>query len=193
MSVGIQRIQAILDTSTVIPQRPNTIPPPPFLGEITFEHVAFAYDPARPVLGDVGFAFPQGNWSVSSGRPAVAKPLSHGSSPGAARSGLQKRPIDGIDVRDYTLHGLRSQIGVVLQNTMLLRRTVRDNIAFGRVGATEDEIVRAAELANAHEFISRMPYGYDSLVKEAARSRRYPPASANASGLRALSSATTRS
>jgi ABC-type multidrug transport system fused ATPase/permease subunit len=72
--------------------------------------------------------------------------------------------IDGEDIADYTLHGLRTQIGFVLQNTALVRGTIRDNIAFGRPGATLDEIVEAAKLANADEFIVRMPDGYDSMV-----------------------------
>jgi subfamily B ATP-binding cassette protein MsbA len=72
--------------------------------------------------------------------------------------------IDGLDVGDYKLHALRDQIGFVLQDTVLLRGTVRDNIAFGRPDATEDEIVAAAKLANADEFITRMADGYDSLI-----------------------------
>jgi ABC-type multidrug transport system fused ATPase/permease subunit len=72
--------------------------------------------------------------------------------------------IDGMDIGDYKLHGLRCQIGFVLQDTILLRGTIRDNIAFGRPDATDDEIVEAAKLANADEFISRMAGCYDSLV-----------------------------
>ena len=74
--------------------------------------------------------------------------------------------IDGVDVRDYKLHELRKHIGFVLQETVLFRGTIRDNIAYGHPRATEDEIVQAAKLANAHEFISRMPNGYDSAVGE---------------------------
>jgi ABC-type multidrug transport system fused ATPase/permease subunit len=72
--------------------------------------------------------------------------------------------IDSVDIRDYKLLELRSQIGFVLQDTVLLRGTVRDNIAFGRPDATEKEIVEAAKNASAHEFITRMPAGYDSLI-----------------------------
>jgi subfamily B ATP-binding cassette protein MsbA len=72
--------------------------------------------------------------------------------------------IDGIDVRDYRLKVLRDQIGYVLQETVLFRGTVRDNIAYGRAGATEEEIIEAAKLANADEFISRMPDGYETMV-----------------------------
>ena len=75
--------------------------------------------------------------------------------------------IDGTDVRDYQLHPLRRQIGFVLQETVLFRGTIRDNIAYGRPGgATDDEIVAAAKLANADEFIAKMPHGYDTIVGE---------------------------
>jgi subfamily B ATP-binding cassette protein MsbA len=74
--------------------------------------------------------------------------------------------IDGVDLRDLKLQGLRSNIGFVLQDTVLFRGTVRDNIAYGRSSATDEEIIEAAKLANANEFIVRMPKGYDSLVGE---------------------------
>jgi subfamily B ATP-binding cassette protein MsbA len=72
--------------------------------------------------------------------------------------------IDGVDIRNFKLHGLRSQIGFVLQETVLLRGTVADNIAFGRPDATEEQILRAAQLANADEFIARMPNGYHAMI-----------------------------
>jgi subfamily B ATP-binding cassette protein MsbA len=72
--------------------------------------------------------------------------------------------IDGVDIRNFKLHGLRTQIGFVLQETVLLRGTVADNIAFGRPDATEEQIVQAAQLANADEFIARMPNGYDAMI-----------------------------
>jgi subfamily B ATP-binding cassette protein MsbA len=74
--------------------------------------------------------------------------------------------IDGADIRDLKLHGLRSQIGFVQQDTIMFRGTIHDNIAFGRPDATREEVVEAAKLANADEFITRMPQGYDSLVTE---------------------------
>jgi ABC-type multidrug transport system fused ATPase/permease subunit len=74
--------------------------------------------------------------------------------------------IDGRDVRDYKIHSLREQVGYVLQDTVLFRGTILENIAFGRPKATRDEIVQAATLANADEFIARMPKGYDSMVGE---------------------------
>ena len=74
--------------------------------------------------------------------------------------------IDGIDISDYKIAALRSQIGFVLQDTLLLHGTIRENIAYGRPEATEEEIVAAARIANADEFISRMPLGYDTMVGE---------------------------
>jgi subfamily B ATP-binding cassette protein MsbA len=72
--------------------------------------------------------------------------------------------IDGVDIRQYKLQAMRNQIGYVLQETVLFRGTIRDNIAYGRAGATQDEILEAAKFANADEFIERMPHGYDTLV-----------------------------
>src|SRR6202020_3079345 len=74
--------------------------------------------------------------------------------------------IDGIDVRDLKLSSLRDQIGYVLQDTVLFRGTIAENIAFGRPGASEDEIIAAAKLANAHDFIMQMPSGYRAIVGE---------------------------
>ena len=74
--------------------------------------------------------------------------------------------IDGVDVRDFTLEGLRKNIGFVLQDTVLFRGTIRDNIAYGRPDATKEEVMEAAKLANAHDFISAMPKGYDTQVGE---------------------------
>jgi len=77
-----------------------------------------------------------------------------------------KITIDGVDIRDYKLQGLRRQFGFVLQDTVLFRETIRENIAYGRPDATVEEIVEAAQLANAHEFIAKMPDGYETVVGE---------------------------
>jgi ABC-type multidrug transport system fused ATPase/permease subunit len=164
VSVAFERVLAISEADKVIPEHPAAKEPRPFRGEIAFEHVGFGYDPALPVLHDISFTVKAGQMvgivgPTGGGKSTIVSLIPRFRDPDA---GTIK--IDGVDIRDYTLRGLRSQIGFVLQETVLLRGTVRDNIAFGRPEASEDEIVEAAKLANAHEFISRMPEGYDSLV-----------------------------
>ena len=166
VAVAFDRVRAVSEADKVIPEHPGAKDPPPFRGEIAFEHVAFGYDPAVPVLHDITFTINPGQMvgivgPTGSGKSTVVSLIPRFRDPDAGTI-----TIDGADIRDYKLRGLRSQIGFVLQDTVLLRGTVRNNIAFGRPDATEDEIIEAAKLANAHEFITRMPQGYDSAVGE---------------------------
>jgi ABC-type multidrug transport system fused ATPase/permease subunit len=166
VSVGFERIRAILDADFVVPERANAIDPPPFRGEIVFENVAFGYDPEVPVLRDVSFTIPAGQLvgivgPTGSGKSTVVSLVPRFRDP---NSGYIK--VDGVNICDYKLHPLRQQIGFVLQDTVLFRGTVRENIAFGRPDASEDDVIAAAKLANADEFITRMPEGYDSPVGE---------------------------
>jgi ABC-type multidrug transport system fused ATPase/permease subunit len=165
-AVAMERVQAILDTRATVPERPNARAPGELKGGITFDHVIFGYDPAVPVLRDMNFSIAPGQLvgvvgATGGGKSTVVSLIPRFYDPGAGQV-----MIDGVDLRDYKLGGLRSQIGFVLQDTVLFRGTVRENIAYGRPDASEDEIVAAAKLANADEFIVRMPKGYDSLVGE---------------------------
>jgi subfamily B ATP-binding cassette protein MsbA len=164
VSVGFQRVSAVCDADIVIAERDNTTEPPPFKGEITFDKVSFGYDSAAPVLHEVSFTIGAGQMVGIVGPTGGGKSTLVSLIPRFRDIDGGRITIDGEDIADYTLHGLRTQIGFVLQNTALVRGTIRDNIAFGRPGATLDEIVEAAKLANADEFIRRMPDGYDSLV-----------------------------
>jgi len=166
VSVGFERVRAILDADFVVPERPDAIDPPRFRGEIAFEHVAFGYDVEVPVLRDISFTIPAGQLvgivgPTGSGKSTVVSLVPRFRDP---ISGYIK--IDGVNICEYKLHPLRRQIGFVLQDTVLFRGTVRENIAFGRPDASEDDIIAAAKLANADEFITRMPDGYDSPVGE---------------------------
>jgi subfamily B ATP-binding cassette protein MsbA len=164
VSVAFQRVLEVCDADQIIPERAAPQDPPRFRGEVGFEHVEFSYDSTTPVLRDITFTIAPGQMvgivgPTGSGKSTVVSLIPRFRDPRAGRI-----TIDGVDITDYKLHGLRCQIGFVLQDTVLLRGTVRENIAFGRPDATEDEIVAAARHANADEFIVRMPAGYDSLV-----------------------------
>ena len=165
-AVGLERIQTILDADAIIPQKPGARDPGKLQGEIVFEHVAFAYDPAAPVLRDINLTIQPGQ------RIGVCGPTGGGKStvlsliPRFYDPTLGRVLIDGVAVTDYRLDRLREQIGFVLQDTVLFAGSIRDNIAYGRPEATPEEIIQAAKMANAHDFISEMPHGYDSLVGE---------------------------
>lgn len=165
-SVALERIQDILDTDTIIPQKPGAKIPEKLSGEIIFDHVSFSYNATAPVL----FNF---NLHIKSGqRIGVCGPTGGGKSTVASLIPRFYDPtagsisIDGTDISDYNLDGLRSQIGFVLQDTVLFYGSVRENIAYGRPDATDDEIIEAAKMANAHEFITKMPNGYLTIVGE---------------------------
>jgi ABC-type multidrug transport system fused ATPase/permease subunit len=164
VSVGFQRVTAVCDADVVIPERAAPAEPPTFKGEIAFENVSFGYDSGEPVLRDISFTIGAGLMVGIVGPTGSGKSTLVSLIPRFRDLRSGRITIDGVDTADYTIHGLRTQIGFVLQNTVLLRGTIRDNIAFGRPDATDDEIVAAAKLANADEFIDRMPDGYHSLV-----------------------------
>jgi ABC-type multidrug transport system fused ATPase/permease subunit len=165
-NVGLERIRSILDIGVSIPEHPDAREPEPFKGAITFEHVAFSYKPEAPVLADVTFSIAPGQFvglvgMTGSGKSTIVSLIPRFYDPTAGRI-----LIDGADLRAYTLTGIRRQISFVLQDTVLFRGTVRDNIVYGRPDATEEQIIAAARLANADEFIVRMPRGYDTMIGE---------------------------
>ncbi len=162
--VGMERVRGILDIDLTIPERPDARDPGKLAGAIQFDHVAFAYDPAVPVLKDVTFSIVTGQFVGIVGTTGGGKSTIASLIPRFYDATSGKVSIDGVDVRDYRLQPLRDQMAFVLQDTVLFRGTVRDNIAYGRPDATEDEIIEAARLASAHEFIARMPLGYDTLL-----------------------------
>jgi ABC-type multidrug transport system fused ATPase/permease subunit len=162
-AVAVERVRTILDADAVLPEKEDASQQT-VRGEIEFEHVAFAYDETSPVLRDVSFTVTPGQMigvvgPTGSGKSTIMSLIPRFYDPSA---GCVK--VDGTDVRDYHLQALRDQIGYVLQETVLFRGTVADNIAYGRAGATEEEVIAAAKAANADEFIIRMPNGYKSLV-----------------------------
>jgi subfamily B ATP-binding cassette protein MsbA len=165
-AVGVERVRAILDIDMSIPERPDARDPGRLRGAIRFDRVSFGYDPAVPVLRDLSLSIAPGQFvgiagATGTGKSTVVSLIPRFYDPTAGRI-----LIDGVDVCDYELQGLRAQIGFVLQETILFRATIRENIAYGRPDASDEEIVEAAKLANAHGFIVRMPEGYDTLLGE---------------------------
>jgi ABC-type multidrug transport system fused ATPase/permease subunit len=165
-TVALERIQQILEANAVIIEKPGAKNPGKLRGEIIFDHVNFSYTPGIPVLKDINFCIGLGQsigicGPTGSGKSTIASLI-----PRLYDSGSGRILIDGTDITDYKLEGLRREIGFVLQDTMLFFGSVRDNIAYGRPDAKDDEIIEAAKLANADGFIRNLPKGYNSLIGE---------------------------
>ena len=163
-AVGVERVRAILDADDVIPEKADAREPEAFRGDIAFDHVDFGYDKEAKVLNNVSFKVSAGQMVGVVGPTGSGKSTVVSLIPRFYDPVVGKVTIDGIDVRDFTLRGLRSQIGYVLQETVLFRGTVAENIAYGKGGATRAEVEEAAQLANAADFINKMPHGYETMV-----------------------------
>ena len=163
-AVGLERIKAILDADERLPRAPNARALARAEGRVEFRQVTFGYDPARPVLTDVSFVVEPGQLvglvgPSGSGKSTLVSLIPRFYDPDAGAV-----LIDGGDVREYTVRSLRRQIGFVLQDTQLFYAPIWQNISYGQPDATRDEIIRAATLAQAHEFIEALPNGYDTVV-----------------------------
>lgn len=165
-SVGYERIKEVLETESRVRDLPRARRAPRFRGEIKFEDVSFSYQPDAPVLKNVSLEIKPGQSAAfvgptGAGKSTIISLVARFYDP---TSGVIK--IDGQDIRSYTLRSLRQQVSFVLQDTLLFRAPLWKNIAYGKPEARRSEIVRAAELANAHEFIEKLPDGYDTVAAE---------------------------
>jgi ATP-binding cassette subfamily B protein/subfamily B ATP-binding cassette protein MsbA len=164
---GFERIADIL---TVSPEISSPDDPHIFAeaihGNINFEKVQFNYNEDEPVLTDIDLHIPAGNTVALVGPTGVGKTTLVSLVPRFYDVVAGSVSIDGVDVRKIQLDQLHESISMVLQDVFLFHGTIRENILFGRPDATEEEVIRAAEIANASEFIDRMPHGYDTLIGE---------------------------
>ena len=163
---SLKRYYALLDERSLINERPDARPLQVGAGEVAFRHLRFRYrDDARALEG-IELVAAGGKTTALVGRSGSGKSTLLALVPRLYDPTEGRIEIDGQDLRDLTLASLRAQVGVVSQDVVLFDDTVRANIAFGRPGASDEEIVAAARDAAAHDFIMAMPEGYDSSVGE---------------------------
>ncbi|HWG56587.1 MAG TPA: ABC transporter ATP-binding protein [Gaiellaceae bacterium] len=161
-----ERIFEVLDEPEGIADRPAARDLPPGPGAIRFEGVTFAYDPGRPVLEDIDLDIAPGRTVALIGHTGSGKTTLASLVPRFYDATEGRVLVDGVDVRDVTRRSLRREIGVISQDPFLFSASVRDNIAFGLVGAPQEAVERAARAAQAHAFIEELPQGYDTVIGE---------------------------
>jgi ATP-binding cassette, subfamily B, bacterial MsbA len=162
-----ERIFEMLDTHTEVEERPDASPLAPFRTAIELRDVGFGYDdaPGR-ILRGVSFTVRAGEMVAIVGRSGAGKTTLVNLLPRFFDVSTGSILVDGVDVRDVTLASLRRQIGIVTQETVLFDETIAQNIAYGSAAATQEEIELAARAANAHEFVSALPHGYETMIGE---------------------------
>lgn len=165
-AVAFERIGEVLQTESQVRDLPGARPAPPLTGSIEFDHVKFGYTTDQLVLKDLNLAIEPGEAVALVGPTGSGKSTLIGLIPRFYDTLAGEIRVDGRDVRRYTLKSLRDQISLVLQDSVLFHTSIWQNIAYGKPQATREEIIRAAKLANAHEFIQRMPKAYDTMVGE---------------------------
>ncbi len=163
---GLDRIRELRDMATEDQEDADRLALPPLRGDVTFEHVWFEYEADTPVLRDVSFTAPAGTTTALVGSSGSGKSTLISLVMAFARPQQGHILVDGHDLATLKLHEYRRQLGVVLQDNFLFDGTVRDNIAFTRPGATDDDVRAVARIANVDEFVSRFADGYDTIVGE---------------------------
>lgn len=164
--VSAERLLDLVENDMVMRDDPRAVPAPAFRGAVEFRNVSFAYKRGNEVLKNLNFKVAPGELVALVGHSGAGKSTLISLLLRFYDPQQGQILIDGQDLRRYTLDSLRAQITIVLQEAMLFRQSVRDNIAFGKPGASEEEVIAAATLAQAHEFIMQMPEGYDTMMYE---------------------------
>lgn len=165
-SVGYERISEVLDIEYEVINLPGARPAPTFRGKIELDNVTFGYDPKRPVLKQISLAVEPGQVAALVGPTGAGKTTIVNLIPRFYDPDAGTIKIDGTDVKLFQQESLRQQISFVLQDTLLFHGPVWYNIAYGKPGASRAEILSAANVANAHQFIEEMPQGYNTMIGE---------------------------
>ena len=165
-SIGAERIAEVMTVRSEVVDRPGSRKVSRLNGSIVFLNVSFEYKPGQRVLSHINLAVVPGEKVAIVGATGAGKSTLVSLIPRLYDPSAGVVCIDSEDIRNYSVQSLREQIGLVLQDALLFSGTIRENIAFGRRGASEEEIVSAAVMANANDFIQRLPDGYDTLIAE---------------------------
>ncbi len=165
-TASMERIFEIMDTPADVQDKPGAYDLPPIKGEVQFDHVSFYYDPEKPVLNDVNFTAQPGQTialvgATGAGKSTIVNLISrfYDVCGGAVK-------IDGHDIRDVKIDSLRKQMSVMMQESFIFSGTIMDNIRYGRLDATDEEVIEAAKAVHAHDFIMEMEKGYQTEVNE---------------------------
>ncbi|MCU0498652.1 MAG: ABC transporter transmembrane domain-containing protein [Anaerolineae bacterium] len=161
-----KRVFQLLDTAPDVEDRANASALGRIEGRISFERVSFSYDGPTPVLQDIDLTIAPGEVIALVGRSGAGKSTMFNLIPRFYDPTAGTLRIDGIDAKTVTQASLRQQVGIVPQETMLFGGTIRENILYGRLDASEDDLIEAARAANAHDFITSLPQGYETIVGE---------------------------
>jgi len=161
-----ERVFSIMDLQPDVKEKPDAKALPPICGTVEFKNVVFSYQRGEKALDGISFTAHPGQMIALVGPSGAGKSTVASLLPRFYNISGGEILIDGVSITDVTLQSLREQIGLVPQETVLFNGTVRDNILYGRLDATEDEIVAAAKSANAHHFIMDLPRGYDTVIGE---------------------------
>lgn len=168
--IGARRVFEILDAPVEVTDRPDAVARPRLTGGVRFEDVTFAYNGIEPVLRGINLEVKSGQCVAILGATGAGKSVLMSLIPRFWDPSSGRILIDGIDARDLRLDDLRRNIGLVFQESFLFSNTVASNIAFGHPGATQAQIEKAARIAAAHDFIMKLPNGYDTVLGESGKS-----------------------